>query len=533
MARRKRRGVWICTSTGLDGAAAAAMVLQVEREAEVLITSKNRCAETLQALQARAGAGSRIHVCGVGTGESLETIVTALGVLRDDDISVKWYCGRGYLDEAEPELSSACETRFEHCRSNTECVFRHLAPAPDALTDLLLQLAADFVEQGEDLPDDAKWWRDLIRAATTRAFQFEDDDALPAAIRALAGLREPTARDEREVARERTRDSLSLPLGRSPAMTRLRRLTARLAEVEEPVLILGPSGAGKEMVARSIHDASARADGPFVPVNCAILSASSEFAQDRLFGHTRGAFTGANQDQAGAFSVADGGTLFLDEVAELPVDVQTQLLRVLEEKRFAPIGTMTTETADVRIIAATNRDLGAMVRAGAFRMDLFYRLNVLSVSVPPLSERREDLPTLADAVRHRLSEAGHELSLSDTDWEAIRGYAWPGNIRQFQNVLKRAAYMHLSVAEAIREERLHGLDAPGKGDAPPPENASGGASRSGPALLLPSETEEIRPFDEVRRSYMRHCLALCEGNHTEASRRLNISANTLRKYTRD
>jgi transcriptional regulator with GAF, ATPase, and Fis domain len=226
-------------------------------------------------------------------------------------------------------------------------------------------------------------------------------------------------------------------VGRSDEIRRINAQIAQVAPTEASVLILGESGTGKELVAREIHRRSGRAGRPMIRVNCA--SIPKELFESEFFGHVRGAFTGAIKDRLGRFAAADGGTLFLDEVGEIPLDLQSKLLRVLQEGQYERVGEERTRTADVRIIAATNRDLGEEIEARRFREDLFYRLNVFPIEVPPLRARREDVPLLAEQFlvqatkRHK-----RNARLSDGNRRALQGYDWPGNVRELQNAIERA-----------------------------------------------------------------------------------------------
>ncbi len=342
------------------------------------------------------------------------------------------------------------------------------------------------------------------------------------ALRKLAGLLPVNEVDRDEVAYfQKSGRGSEVSLGTSPAMKELRERVRRMAPLDEPVLILGPSGSGKELVARALHAGSPRREERFYPVNCAVLGTGPDLAYDRLFGHVAGAYTNARSAEPGAFDAACGGTLFLDEVAELPPQVQTQLLRVLEEATISPLGSVDAHPVDVRVVAATNRDLPSLVRDGLFRLDLYYRLNVLPVEVPPLMERIQDVKSIAGSILSELKAKGHQYKLTDRDFKAIRSYDWPGNVRQLSNLLKRAAYLKLPFTEVLdRERRLY--------------SCAGEVDRSGEAealrLFLPGRPEDVSPEAEIRRAYMRHVFELFGGNYSRACRALGISDNTLRKW---
>jgi PAS domain S-box-containing protein len=262
------------------------------------------------------------------------------------------------------------------------------------------------------------------------------------AVAENARLREELER-ERDYLREEVNVAMNFGriVGKSPALKQMLAQVEAVARTPANVLVLGESGVGKELVARAIHARSKRAEGPLVKVNCA--SIPKELFESEFFGHIKGAFTGAHRDRVGRFQLADGGTIFLDEVGEIPVELQGKLLRVLQESEFERVGDDVTRTVDVRIIAATNRDLERLVLDGEFREDLFYRLSVFPIRVPPLRERKEDLVQLA---QHFLDTACREfgrgaLTLNRTQLQTILAYDWPGNIRELKNVIERAVIL--------------------------------------------------------------------------------------------
>ena len=264
-----------------------------------------------------------------------------------------------------------------------------------------------------------------------------DIDEMVATVKRAQSQRLQIAEAGAETRIERTTEII----GNAPAMQEVFRAIGRLAHSHITVLINGESGTGKELVARNLHRLSTRAEQPFVKVNCAAFSPT--LIESELFGHEKGAFTGANERRKGRFELAHGGTLFLDEIGELPLEAQSKLLRVLQEREFERVGGSQTIAVDIRVVAATNRDLWQMVEQGKFRMDLYYRLNVFPIQVPALRERIEDIPQLANNLIVQLNKKlGKQLrGISKSAINALQAYTWPGNIRELQNVLEREAIL--------------------------------------------------------------------------------------------
>ena len=315
----------------------------------------------------------------------------------------------------------------------------------------------------------------------------------------------------------------SHPTGRSAAAVRVRKLISQVAAFDTTVLILGESGTGKEGVARELHRLSPRATGPFVPVNCAAIP--SELMESELFGHERGAFSGAVALRRGRFELADGGTLFLDEVSEMSPQLQAKLLRVLQERTYERVGSGELRSADVRIIAATNRDLDQEVAAGRFRGDLYFRLNVFPIELAPLRERREDLPLLIETLNEALSLRGHgAVSFSAPAIAALAGYRWPGNVRELENLLERLAILspgaHLGTGDL--PDRFAG-NRPSHTGAAPLANGPDPA-----AFVMPTGGVHLR--DVVQRfedELIAQAMDRAEGVIAEAARLLGIGRTTL------
>ncbi|MGC1360338.1 MAG: sigma-54 dependent transcriptional regulator [Silvibacterium sp.] len=235
----------------------------------------------------------------------------------------------------------------------------------------------------------------------------------------------------------RSQQGLGNLIGSSPEMERIYRILSKVAQTTHPVLILGESGTGKELIARSIHSNGASASKPFLPIDCGSLVPT--LIESELFGHVKGAFTGANRNKDGLLASAEGGTVFLDEIGEMPLDLQAKLLRALQEKEVRPVGATHRVPINCRILAATNRDLAVMVEQGRFRKDLYYRLNVVALRIPPLRDRREDIPLLAAHFLNRMNRnSGSKYVLSDDALRTMSDYAWPGNVRELENSIERA-----------------------------------------------------------------------------------------------
>ncbi|HEY8514538.1 MAG TPA: nitric oxide reductase transcriptional regulator NorR [Candidatus Binatia bacterium] len=452
--------------------------------------------------------------------------------------------GRSYPRADHPRLDVICS-------ADAPVLFPPDSPLPDPFDGMLARDASALRHVHACLGCPLRVEGELVGALTADAL---DPDAfagldlrLLAFLGALAGAAmrtssliealENAAAHEGLVARELVRDAQEREgqlIGTSEAMMRLRREMELVASSQLTVLILGETGVGKELVARGIHAASHLRDKPLIHVNCAALPES--VAESELFGHVRGAFTGATSDRAGKFEIARGGTLFLDEVGELPLSVQPKLLRALQDGEIQRVGSDRTLRVSTRVLAATNRDLESEVAAGRFRADLYHRLAVYPIRVAPLRERREDIPILAgyfcDLARRRLGVG--PVRLTRAAHLALARYAWPGNVRELSNVLSRVV---LRASATVRRGEPIVIDAPalgpelaelGTGDVP---TTADGVALAAAATVEPgmSLREAVAEF---QREMIRRALAASGGNWAAAARRLRMDRGNLHNLAR-
>jgi DNA-binding NtrC family response regulator len=356
-----------------------------------------------------------------------------------------------------------------------------------------------------------------------KPFQSEELELALAQALSVAKLRDENAALLREV--QSRRGAVEI-VGESFALRKLLESIAAAARSRATVLLQGESGTGKELLARAIHDQSDRRDKPFVRINCAALPEG--LVESTLFGHERGAFTGALKRSLGAFERANGGTLLLDEISEMRVDLQPKLLRVLQEREFDRLGGAGPVQVDVRVIATTNRDLAAEAAAGRFRQDLYYRLSVFPIVVPPLRDRREDIPLLAYKFAARAAaDAGKSFQGFAPDaLELLRDHSWPGNVRELQHAVERAVILsteptlHARLFAQVKTEPLPGVDQPLRH----PPRAAGDAGNVAHTLIVPT-----LDLMDVERQVIDHALKLSGGNRTRAAALLGIDVRTLRR----
>jgi two-component system nitrogen regulation response regulator GlnG len=380
-----------------------------------------------------------------------------------------------------------------------------------------------------------------IRASEKGAYEylpkpFDLKELIAIVGRALA---EPKGRQRLEPGED---GAENMPLvGRSPAMQEIYRVLARLMQTDLTVMITGESGTGKELVARALHDYGKRRSGPFVPINMAAIP--RDLIESELFGHEKGAFTGAQARSAGRFEQAEGGTLFLDEIGDMPMDAQTRLLRVLQQGEYTTVGGRTPIKTDVRIVAATNKDLRLLINQGLFREDLFFRLNVVPIRLPPLRERVEDIP---DLVRHFFTVAEKEglpsKQIEAAAVERLKRHRWPGNIRELENLVRRLAALYPQdtiTVNLIEAELATPIVTLAEEEAPADEDLSESVERFLAKYFaefgdnLPPPGLYHRILKEVEYPLIGAALAATRGNQIKAAELLGVNRNTLRKKIRD
>jgi DNA-binding NtrC family response regulator len=353
-------------------------------------------------------------------------------------------------------------------------------------------------------------WESAKEAMRLGAYDYFEKGKEPSELmhRIDRALEEKGLRRENENLRRQVRERYSLPgiIAPSKAMQQVLDLVLRVAPSTATVLIYGESGTGKEVIAKAIHYASARADKPFVAINCAALPES--LLESEIFGHVKGAFTGATTHKKGLFEEAHGGTFLLDEIGEMPPSLQVKFLRVLQEGEVRPVGSNQPQTVDVRVLAATNRDLGQLMQQEKFREDLFYRLNVIPVTIPPLRERREDISALAEHFLQRFGrQQGRSLRLTAEAMVRLLHYPWPGNVRELENTMERIAI--LAHNETLGTEEL------------PPHIVAGQPLGSTPALP-PDQS-----LAAIEKAHILHTLERCGWNYSRTAEVLGIGRTSL------
>jgi two-component system, NtrC family, nitrogen regulation response regulator GlnG len=382
-----------------------------------------------------------------------------------------------------------------------------------------------------------------IRASERGAYEYLPKPFDLKELIAIVGRALAEPKQKRALAPAKPEEMENIPLvGRSPAMQEIYRVLARLMQTDLTVMITGESGTGKELVARALHDYGKRRSGAFVAVNMAAIP--RDLIESELFGHEKGAFTGANTRSSGRFEQAEGGTLFLDEIGDMPMEAQTRLLRVLQQGEYTTVGGRTPIKSDVRIVAATNKDLRQLIQQGLFREDLFFRLNVVPLRLPPLRERTEDIP---DLIRHFFALVAREglpqKQIDQAGIERLKQYRWSGNVRELENLARRLAalYPQETIGAAVIENELSQPVMPAVSDES--QAADDGLAASVERHLaryfagfqdgLPPAGLYHRILREVEYPLLSAALAATRGNQIRAADLLGLNRNTLRKKIRD
>ena len=507
-----------------DRCAAAAAALRRYPGAELAFASKAALPDVLA--NAINGGFAEIHLLGVSLGGDPANLAKALTELKRKRTAIVWHSVYYGLPDSLPESTrKMLEVRFVDDADSLAAWVAHNLGVEAKLPLALLNPN----EKGRDI----QRWRGRVTAVEWNFANTRDFGPIERLIRDLADGVPPDRWDD---ATRRLLDAYGRWGNRelessSPAMRQLRHDIGRVAKsAAMRVLVTGESGTGKETVAQQIHIQSGRR-GPFLAFNCATVA--KELLESRLFGHRRGAFTGATEARPGLFREADGGTLFLDEVGELPMETQGLLLRALQEGRVQGIGEGEETPVDVRVVAATNRDLPALVREGRFREDLYFRLSLVELRVPPLRERTDDLPAIARSLWKSLAPG--RKPLSDVDITALAAFDWPGNVRQLANVLERAAlFGDRTVAQLVAEEkyRVAAITESPKGEGKRTEEVGRKKEegmRHESVKGDPNEDGEASELlDDAIRAHVRRVLERHGGNVTQAALALGISRNTLR-----
>ncbi len=503
-----------------DGLIAAALLLRETKAAEVRVSSAARIGRSIAELV--EGRPSEVYICGLGIYCPVEEVLAGLRRLKRNQARITWYCGYDYLDEFAPALKRYVRLMCDHSNRPIHKVVFDALKAPDEHSERLLLLNKAKKDDKE-----SRFLYDLADASMLAFLKFQDYDAVPNAIRKMAFPETVTERDRLLVQRLASAEACYLA-GKTRTMQAMIKMIQKVgADRNCRVLILGETGTGKEVVARLIHESSPRHDQPFFAVSCANFTES--LLESQLFGHEKGAFTGAESRQPGVFEMADGGTLFLDEVGEMPLNLQAKLLRALETGRFRRVGGTDELTVDVRVISATNKNLLEEVQSRGFRADLYYRLDTITIHAPALRDIPDDIPRIAQDLIYRLSHARRILpwKLTKKEIQALRSHSWPGNVRELQNVIERAI-----VLEQRDFVKLLGARQTSDVESYLPRE------RAGPAEIRPLHEVELVLRSEallLRRVVHEHIMRVYEStgrNKTQTAKLLGISVNTLKKHCR-
>ena len=450
-----------------------------------------------------------------------------LVMVVDDDAAVCWALeqalqAEGYAVKVAKDAATALRSIR---RTRPDVVMTDVRMPGESGLDLLATLSADYEHLPVIVMTAHGTMETAIEAVQRGAFDYLSK---PLDLDRVCDLLKRAMGEDALAAASgaQTGEAASTIIGSTPAMQEVYRRVAAAAATDMGVLITGPSGSGKELVARALHQHSKRASAPFIAVNCGALP--DNLVESELFGHEAGAFTDAREQKIGRVEAADGGTLFLDEIGELPPPAQVKLLRFLEDQRFVRVGGEEELAVDVRIIAATNRDLGSAIEAGSFREDLGYRLQVVRIHLPPLAERLDDLPDLIRFFLNRAADRlGRRLAVTDESMEILKHYQWPGNVRELKHVLEEAAV--LATGGIIAPEHLR-IEAAAE-VAPTSGTGLAAAVQRETARLSVQAPGEVHAklIDLLEEPMIREALARMKGNQLRAAELLGINRITLKK----
>jgi DNA-binding NtrC family response regulator len=501
----------IVSGWGVDMALGAAMAASLcESGAEIRVLSQRRLPEVVaEWAKEKTPRWKRILLIGVGLWNDVESLKESLKDLKDRQIEVVWIAVFHPEGMTKLPLTTAISPDANSLAEAVLAYFGQDKPPPAAYRIKRLTEQSRLASAGEDAA-----WVSLLMAAASRYRRFQDDKTMPEVIRLLASGKSMGANHKAIIEEHRQFGSREL-LGESAIVQELWEKTSSLGQEGKcRVLITGETGVGKETVAYLIHGHSPRASEPFIVFNCADLS--PQLLESRLFGHEKGAFTGATQDHNGLFEQVKHGTLFLDEVGELSPGIQAGLLRVLQEGRFRRLGGSTEIETDARIIAATHRNLPQMVREGKFRADLFYRLNVVPIHVPPLREHKKDIAKIANSFLR-----GRQVPmLTQAQIKILESYDWPGNVRELFNLLERAIALKTTDYQRLLDEHRRALE-------PIP------AAESQKSQSQLSAANESASDEALHNAVLRHIQAVYERygrNKAQTARALGITVNTLKTH---
>jgi two-component system nitrogen regulation response regulator GlnG len=464
-----------------------------------------------------------------------DTAPTGTILVADDEESIRWVLERACVQQGHTVTTVASGTAaLDALRSRPYDLALIDVRMPDLSgLDVLSRARAEHIDTLFIVMTAQNTMGNAIEATKRGAYDYLtkpfDLEQVGALVRRALDLRTLTRDLERLRGELEQRSRHELVIGRTPAMQEVYKVIGRAAPTDATVLIQGETGTGKELVARTIHYHSDRR-GPFVALNCSAIP--NELLESELFGYERGAFTGANERRIGKFEAAAGGTLFLDEIADMPLGLQAKVLRVLQEREFTRVGGRDAIKADVRILAATNQDLEAAVRGGRFREDLFFRLNVVRVVVPPLRERRADIPELIDFFVDKVNrDLGTDIvGVTPEVRDLLMRHGWPGNVRELENTILRAAVMARGRTLVPEDFVLAGQPRGGAGESLPLEDAV--RQRLGELLATQGErTQDLYTtlISAVERPLIEVVMERAGGNQVKAAEMLGINRNTLRK----